>query len=290
MNNNFPPIYIINLKKSTDRLDNVKKVMNTYNLNFERFDAVYGKELSEEEICKNTNIFCRTLLCGNGSIGCSMSHIQLWKQLLEDKSNDAYLILEDDIEEINIEELNNLFNFINETKFDYDYISLSCIVPFCQNINKGIKVNNNIYLTNKLYALGTGAYIINKNGAQKLIDMYNKYKITYHVDITISFKKLISLNNFKHYNTNKNLIILNDITSLNSTISNSNDSILLFLLNKFKFYKIEWNLKVALITIFRKVELSLYFLLLLFLLLINTKILHIKYLNHFIFLELYFLL
>jgi glycosyl transferase family 25 len=124
--NILPPIHIINLKKSVDRLDNVKKVMNKYNLKFNIFDAIYGKELSQEEVNENTNIFCRTLLCNNGIIGCAMSHINLWNQLLEDKNNDTYLILEDDIHDIDIEQLNNLFNFINETKFDYDYISLNC--------------------------------------------------------------------------------------------------------------------------------------------------------------------
>jgi GR25 family glycosyltransferase involved in LPS biosynthesis len=288
--NNLPPIYVINLKKSTDRLENVKKVMNKYNLKFNRFDAVYGKDLSQEEVNKNANILCRTLLCNNGMIGCTMSHIKLWKQLLEDKNNDTYLILEDDIEDINIEQLNSLFNFINETKFDYDYINLNCISMFCQNLNKGIKVNDKLYLTNKLFSMGAAAYIINKSGAKKLVDMFNKYKIIYYNDISVTFKKYLSLNNFKQYNTNYNIIILNEETTVNSTITKTHNSIILVLLHKLKLYEIEWNLRVSLFTLFRKIQISFYFCILVAILVLNIKKLKIKYLNYFIILELVLLI
>ena len=290
MNNNSPiqyiPIYVINLKKSIDRLENVNKVMSKYNLKFNRFDAIYGKELSQEEVNKNANILCRTLLCNNGMIGCAMSHIQLWNNLLKDKNNDSYLILEDDIQDINIEEINNLIKFIKETKFEYDYISLNCISILCENLNKGIKVSDTLYLTNKIYPFGMGAYIINESGAKKLVDMINKYKITYHIDFSVSFKKYLSNNNFKHYNTNYNLIHLNNLITSKSTISNTNKSILLILLNKLKLYNVEWHLKVPYLTLFRKFEINLYFILLVILLILNIKKFKIKYLNYFIILEL----
>jgi glycosyl transferase family 25 len=286
MNNNLPPIHIVNLKKSVDRLENVKKVMSKYNLKFERFDAIYGKELSQEEVNKNANILCRTLLCNNGIIGCAMSHIQLWNKLLNDNMSDKYIIMEDDIEDINIQELNNLVNFINDNKFDFDYISLNCISLFCQNLNKGIKVSDTLYLTNKIYPFGTGAYIISKNGAKKLVDMINKYKIFYHIDFTVSFKKYLSNNNFKHYNTNYNLIHLNNLITSNSTISNTNKSIILTIVNKLKLYNLEWHLKVPYFTLFRKFEINLYFILLVILLILNIRKFKIKYLNYFIILEL----
>ena len=161
---------------------------------------------------------------------------------------------------------------------------------FCQNLNKGIKINEKLYLTNKLFTMGAGGYIINKNGAKKLVDMFNKYKISYHIDISITIKKIISQNNLKHYNTNYNIIILNDKTTLNSTISKSHNSILLYILDKLKLYEIEWNLKVPLFTLFRKIQISLYFTLLIILLVLNIKKFKIRYLNYFIILELILLL
>jgi len=286
MNNNLAPIYIINLKKSADRLENVKKVMNKYNLKYNRFDAIYGKDLSQEEVNKNTNILCRTLLCNNGIIGCAMSHIELWKKLLKDESTNMYIIMEDDIQDIDIKQLNYLINFINKNNFDFDFISLNCISMLCKNLNKGIKVNDNLYLTNKIYPFGMGAYIINKSGAKKLVDMINKYKITYHIDFSVSFKKYLSNNNFKHYNTNYNLVNLNNLITSKSTISNTNKSIILIILNKLKLYELEWFLKVPYLTLFRKFEINLYFILLIILLILNTKKFKIKYLNYFIIFEL----
>ncbi len=284
MNNNLPPIYVINLKKSIDRLENMKKVMSKYNLNFNRFDAIYGKDLSEEEVNKNTNIMCRTFLCNDGIIGCAMSHIQIWKKLLEDKTTDMYIIMEDDVQDIDIEQINNLINFINKSNLEFDFISLICISMFCQNLNKGIKVNEKLYLTNKLFTMGFGAYIINKSGAKQLVDMFNKNKISLHIDINVSLKKLIS-SNFKHYNTNYDLVKLNEITTLNSTIAKSHNSILLFVIDKLKLYEIEWNLKVPLFTLFRKIQISFYFCILTILLILNIKKFKIKYVNYFIILE-----
>ncbi len=289
MNNiQLPPIYVINLKKSTERLENIKKVMEKYNLNFERFDAIYGKELSQEEINKNTNILCRTLLCNNGMIGCAMSHIQIWKKLLEDNTTNSYIIMEDDIQDINIKELNDLIKFINDNNFDYDFISLTCVGILCIDLKKGIKINDTLYLTKKIYPLGMGCYIINKQGAKKIIDMINKYKITYHIDFSVTTKNFLSNNNFKYYNTNYSLIDinLNNIISSQSTISaNKNKSIILTLLNKSNLHTLEWYFKVPYFTLFRKVEINLYFLLLIILLILNIKKFKIKYLNYFIILE-----
>jgi GR25 family glycosyltransferase involved in LPS biosynthesis len=131
-----------------------------------------------------------------------------------------------------------------------------------------------------------GAYIINKSGAKKLVDMINKYKITYHIDFSVSFKKYLSNNNFKHYNTNYNLVNLNNLITSKSTISNTNKSIILIILNKLKLYELEWFLKVPYLTLFRKFEINLYFILLIILLILNTKKFKIKYLNYFIIFEL----
>jgi hypothetical protein len=116
--------------------------------------------------------------------------------------------------------------------------------------------------------------------------MINKYKIFYHIDFTVSFKKYLSNNNFKHYNTNYNLIHLNNLITSNSTISNTNKSIILTIVNKLKLYNLEWHLKVPYFTLFRKFEINLYFILLVILLILNIRKFKIKYLNYFIILEL----
>ena len=48
-----------------------------------------------------------------GAIGCALSHYNLWKQLVEDSTNEYYLIIEDDL---------SLFSHFKET---YDKIEQS---------------------------------------------------------------------------------------------------------------------------------------------------------------------
>lgn len=279
------PIYVINLKKNTDRLENINNIMNKYNLKYKKFNAIYGKEMTNDEINKNVNNFCKTILCNKGIVGCAMSHITLWKQLINDNKSDKYLILEDDINDIDIMQLNNLINYINNNNLEFNYINLYCGGPFCKkSLKKEIIINNNLKLNESIFFFGTVGYIINKNGAKKLIDMINKYKIIYHIDFTISFYKLLN-RDFIYYNTNYNLIKLNDNLNLDSSISMKHTTILSTVLNYMGLQNISWYLNVPIFTIFLKYEISLYLCILIILLIINNKKIKNKYLNYFIIIE-----
>ena len=72
-------IYYINLDNRTDRNEEFLKEMEKLNIPEEkimRIPAIYNKE--------------------RGHVGCALSHVILWKQLIDDKNNDYYLICEDD--------------------------------------------------------------------------------------------------------------------------------------------------------------------------------------------------
>ena len=45
-NNFLNHIYVINLDKSKDRMENIKRIARESNLNIERFPAIYGKNLN----------------------------------------------------------------------------------------------------------------------------------------------------------------------------------------------------------------------------------------------------
>lgn len=77
----FPPIFIISLKNSSRR-EIIAKHLRSLNLDFEFFDAVYGKELSEEELAKIDFDFYpkehhspKSLTLGE--IGCAISHMNI---------------------------------------------------------------------------------------------------------------------------------------------------------------------------------------------------------------------
>jgi GR25 family glycosyltransferase involved in LPS biosynthesis len=89
-------IWIINLDKSINRMDKITSNLKSLNLKFNRFSAVDGKKLDEKQIQLNTTFLGRTLLSNRSIIGCAMSHIELWKKLLETNKK-YFLILEDDV-------------------------------------------------------------------------------------------------------------------------------------------------------------------------------------------------
>lgn len=95
---------VINLDKSTDRLDLISAQLRRDNLSFERISAIDGLKLSEDQINDITfplNHFDSkvrfTRALTNGEIGCFLSHRKCWETLV--KSNQQWaLILEDDIQ------------------------------------------------------------------------------------------------------------------------------------------------------------------------------------------------
>ena len=74
----------------------IKRIVNKYNIEYKRFEAIYGKDLDDNYIKDNTSKICNYILCNHGMIGCALSHITLQKQLINDNNNDKYIILEDD--------------------------------------------------------------------------------------------------------------------------------------------------------------------------------------------------
>jgi glycosyl transferase family 25 len=284
--NNIPPIYIINLEKSVDRMNNIANIMKKYNLKFNRFNAVYGKTLSNSEIENVIHPICFNMLCSNGMIGCALSHIKLWRQLLNDNTTDNYLILEDDIGDININKLIKLLNFIDKEKIEYHMINLNTITCGGKIIKNKIKIEDNLYLGQGLIPLGASSYIINKRGAQILINNIAKYKVKTHIDLQINIIKKLYDNNFIYYVVEPNIVKLHDIDSNQSTLVNKKTNIMFFILEKLKLGRIKWYLNTPLIIIKRKFEIDFYTILLLILLIINIKKIKNQYITYFIILEL----
>lgn len=277
-------IYVINMDKSIDRLNMIKDNFNEYNLKFTRFPAVDGKKIKKSILNKNTTLLCKTILCNKGIIGCSLSHINIWKQLVNDKSTNYYVVLEDDsvVDNLTIETLEEIDTI--KDKIDFDMISLFCGPEgniLCNQYDKIYELSNGIIIGKPFLALTTTGYIISKKGAKKLISYINK--INYHVDTEIAINTLFR--NINYYSLNMNVVKPN--WKINSTIEKSNSkSILINLLSSMKLYKLVTILNVNVITINMKYSIPLYSLLLVLLLLINIFIIDSIFLNVIIIVEL----
>ena len=94
---NLPPIFVISLKNSPRR-EFMAKRLSGLGLQFEFFDAVYGKELSEVELAKVDYQYYQDFdnkRLTLGEIGCSLSHIRVYEHIKKNHIPEA-IILEDD--------------------------------------------------------------------------------------------------------------------------------------------------------------------------------------------------
>lgn len=207
---NFPPFYVINLKKDTKRLESIAKGLSRYNFDFQRIDAIYGNELSSKEIQNNTTFTCSNI-CTNSVIGCAMSHLQAWETMISNRNSYA-IILEDDAEFIE--------NFDRELRLtldkmpkDTDILYLGCLEG-C-NVTKKYTddvltmmfrsiiphkkqhkvINDRIFVPE--FPLALHGYVISNNAARFLVSKI-KGKISTHIDAEI-LRLSLSLNTYASY-------------------------------------------------------------------------------------------
>ena len=93
-------IYLINLDKDKDRLAIIDSQLRTLGISYERFSAIYAKDIPIEKIAKYVNRFRWWCCIGRkilpGEIGCALSHYSIYKTIIE-KKIDYACIIEDDI-------------------------------------------------------------------------------------------------------------------------------------------------------------------------------------------------
>jgi GR25 family glycosyltransferase involved in LPS biosynthesis len=188
-------IYIINLEKDKDRWDYISNQCKKINLNINRFDAIYGKNLPEDhpdikKYIMDNNLRDKRLNYGiplnPGQIGCALSHIKIWEEAYE-KGYENILIFEDDAiipDDFN-EKINPILKSLPE---NWDYLSLNC--AYCQ----GQDFNENLYKV--LFNLCTVSYMLSKNGIKKLLDTINKFKIDEAIDDYLCSKFFLNSNSY----------------------------------------------------------------------------------------------
>jgi GR25 family glycosyltransferase involved in LPS biosynthesis len=214
--------YVINLDRSKNRFKKIKQRLDFVNLPFEKFNAIDGSKLSNQKITNLVHPICSNLICSRGMIGCAMSHYLLWKKMV-DENKEWMLILEDDaIPALNIVERlkrlkdlikthpnlfkrptiinlhclgdsyenNNNNMTLNGTKLEKNYVletfmKLASFITHKQETHKVLKYNDIEIHTGKMQ-VSLLAYLINLDGAKKLIEMVETKGIRYHIDFSIA--------------------------------------------------------------------------------------------------------
>lgn len=205
-------VFIITLEKYPERR---KKLLNLISslckigLKVEFFNGVDGNDvLVRNTKCEFINILeykhqiyaydKRIRLNGapmkKGEIGCSMSHVLLYKKLKEDECYNKYLILEDDADlDVRLEDLYKTISNM-PANFDVLHLSKSDWYPF----EKEERINDIFYRPKKMFFNRSTGYIISKQGSEKLLDAIQGNMISLPADDLLS-NTYITTDNFDLY-------------------------------------------------------------------------------------------
>lgn len=165
--------YVINLEKSVERREKVLTELAKYDcLDVELVKAVDGRALSKEDtdrLFDRGRFKRRYHLCSPkpGEIGCTLSHRECYKRLLE--SDEAYaLILEDDVEFHNPQKIEAVLHSLMSYLTGKDPMVITFTVHSLYNKKKSFNIDG--YVFHKVYlAFGTCAYLINRKAARKML-------------------------------------------------------------------------------------------------------------------------
>jgi GR25 family glycosyltransferase involved in LPS biosynthesis len=169
----FPRAFCINMERRPDRKKDMEEKFAKFGFDVEFFKAVDGKELTLTDEIKhmfrNNN---HGYKCG--IIGCALSHINLWKQLIESDENE-YIIFEDDEEfqDDMKEKISHALAQVDGKEWDILYLGFIIWNDKRDPIKKSLWNNNLPKVTpfdNNFWGGGTGSYIISRSGAKKLLD------------------------------------------------------------------------------------------------------------------------
>lgn len=190
------PAYVISL--DTEKYKKVEKEFSALGVQTNLFPAVYGKNLSKEELeslvhpyalytiqnGRRLNFEISTL----GAVGCSLSHIKLWQHLLN-SGEEAIHVLEDDANVSSDKEQIN--KFLEAVPSDWELVFLG----FGKSLTAGkdLKVSEDVYRVTSYVAL-THSYIINRRGAEKLLAkaLPIVHAIDAHIPMTAMYGGLVA--------------------------------------------------------------------------------------------------
>jgi GR25 family glycosyltransferase involved in LPS biosynthesis len=203
--------YIINLDKNKNQYENTRIQYEESDLNdiipLSRFSAIFGKTINlhdylteqvimeiEETEKKGKRTYHHQLT--KGGIGCFISHLTLYQQLVKDSYYSAYLIFEDDIH-ITPNIKTHIDYSMKNIPTDWDIILYSSIRSGNQpTINSSISIVD--------YFWGMQCYLINRRGAENIIRELDNQPIDGQIDSYLS--RMIKQGKLKVYLYNKKIV------------------------------------------------------------------------------------
>jgi len=164
-----PPLFVINLKRSSDRRASIAAQLDELGIDFEVFPATDGARLSPSELAHYDEQYVIDQIArpmSPSEVGCYLSHVRIWKKMVEENIPWA-VVLEDDVD-IH-DDLTGILAAVKKIPFKWDFIRLAGLRPTPSL--RLYDLNDKFELTVLLQgASGTQGSCISRTGAQKLLD------------------------------------------------------------------------------------------------------------------------
>ncbi|MBO9489221.1 glycosyltransferase family 25 protein [Endozoicomonas sp. G2_1] len=180
--------FLINLDKSTDRLAYSEKRLTEHNIAFERVAAVYGADLSRQELTQAysdqlPNAYYKKL--NIGEIGCYLSHRKVWQKIVDDKLDFA-VVLEDDFNIV--DDFSAMLAAVSSAPITWDYIKLAEHDRPRKSLHT-IDINNHKLITYDKIPARTCAQVVSYEGAKKLLAASQPFSRPVDIDLQYWWEK-----------------------------------------------------------------------------------------------------
>jgi len=186
----FDDVYLLNLERRSDRLFRFMKCYNNSDMkhiSINKFNAIDGStidintvpmtELARLEMkqLETTGFRYKHYQLTKGAIGCYLSHVKIWENMLKTNQN-ICLIFEDDARPPP-----NFMKLVNQNvkhiPDDWDIILLGKICNDCVDYGKYYKINRFILLH---------SYLINSKAVEKIVKTNTLFPISQQLDAYLS--------------------------------------------------------------------------------------------------------
>ena len=183
--------FIINLKRRIDRKKCIIDIFNKISFNdYTFYEAIDGINIDiNYEIIylfQNNDFQNR-----KATIGCALSHYNIWIDLINDETSDYYIIFEDDIKISD-----NFILYLNKVK-EYINNNLDIDFLFLGYLWHNEKERDNYFSISDLdidhYIGGFHSYIITKNGANQMINYIKNNGIKHGIDYLVKIIPSLTL-------------------------------------------------------------------------------------------------
>lgn len=164
---NTPPVLLVNMERSTERLARSSATLQRYGLDFVHIKAVDGKGMSIADLGANIapdfSQYYKVLT--TSEVGCYLSHRKCWQYLLN--SNFEYVVvLEDDFELQ--EDISTIHQYLADITLPWDCIKLMEYPLKRSAVQSFVCLNKTLVRYDKIPSR-TGAYVVSRSGAKKML-------------------------------------------------------------------------------------------------------------------------